>query len=290
MSKVMSRMAGQFDTEQLMRVMTSMTQSLEVDAGYGGEGHAHWKSLTLYSKVHGVSDGVERLPVIDDLLARSGLAFRLVRFMKLAPGGHIRRHTDSFLSGNTVRVHIPIRTNPDARLHIDGERCDWEQGELWFGDFSKPHWGSNESQLDRIHLVMDVELNAGLLDLLEDAEARRVLATRLSERGNSDADRETLKRFKVAVRVPGGFSLPGVPMEPLPTDAVAEVIEAGNELLVMLNNQPMLKAIPVSEEMLDLVGLPSSARLHYRFERDVPTRVSMILGMQTLELEVVTRQ
>lgn len=290
MSKLISRMTGRFDADQLMEVMHSMSRSLEVDAGYEGEGHSKWKSLTLYSKAHGVSAGVSRLPVVDDLLTRSGLAFRLIRFMKLAPGGNIRKHTDSFLSGNTVRIHLPLRAHPNARLHIDGERCDWDQGELWFGDFSKPHWGSNDSQLDRIHLVMDVELNSGLLDLIEDSEARNMLAERLASRGNHETDRAALKRFNVAVKVPGGFALPGVSMEPLAEDAVAEVVEAGDELLVMLNSQPMLKAVPVSEEMLDLVGLSSSARLIYRFEDDLPTRVSMVLGMQTLDLEVVTTQ
>lgn len=286
MSRVMARMRCQFDASQLLQVMESMGGTPEVDAGYAGEGHRNWKALTLYSKVYGLAANASKLPVLDKLFIESGLVFRLARFMNLAPGGVIRKHTDSFLQGGTVRIHVPVRTHPNARLHIDGEICDWEEGQLWFGDFSKTHWGANNSNVDRIHLVMDVALNTQLLALVEDGEAKALLSRRLDSKNGLSVDRAVLERFRVVVKLPTGFTLPGLDMQPLDNEAHAEVIIIENELQVMLNGQPMLQAIPVSEEMVDLVGFPCEARLHYRFDGKKPKAVCLMIGQQPLDLIV----
>ena len=287
MSRVMARMHQQFDENQLLQVMKSMTGTPEVDAGYAGEGHRDWRALTLYSRIHGLAANASKLPVIDQLLVETGLVFRLARFMRLAPGGEICKHTDSFLGGGVVRIHVPIRAHTDARLYIDGERCDWDEGQLWFGDFSKPHWSVNNSEVDRVHLVMDVELDAKLIELLEDGEAKESLVLRINNRHGREADQAALERFGVFVRLPPGFAVPGLEMPPLEQETDAEVTVSGDELLVTVNGQPMLRAVPVSEEMVDLVGLPSEARLHYRFNGAIPTAVCMMIGLQSLDLKVI---
>ena len=225
--------------------------------------------------------------MVDELFAGAGLAFRLARFMKLAPGGVICRHTDSFLSGGVVRIHVPVRAHPEARLFIDDERCDWDEGQLWFGDFSKPHWSVNGSPVDRVHLVMDVELDRTLIELLEEGGAKTMLLQRLSSQHGRTTDQEALRRFGVHVRLPAGFAIPGLGVAPLEHDTDAEVAVAGDELLVTVNGQPMLRAVPVSEEMVDLVGLSCEARLHYRFVEATPTALSMIIGQQSLELAIM---
>jgi hypothetical protein len=44
-------------------------------------------------------------------------------------------------------------------------RCNWLPGELWWGNFSLPHHVYNNSPLNRVHLVMDVEITPAILRL-----------------------------------------------------------------------------------------------------------------------------
>lgn len=84
-----------------------------------------------------------------------------VRFLKLASGSEIKAHKDYDLVfwDGFVRLHIPIITNKKVRFMLDGEMLNMKPGECWFGDFSKTHSVVNEGESDRIHLVIDCQVN-----------------------------------------------------------------------------------------------------------------------------------
>ncbi|MCK5639669.1 MAG: hypothetical protein KAJ19_02685, partial [Gammaproteobacteria bacterium] len=50
-----------------------------------------------------------------------------------------------------------------------------------------------------------------------------------------------------------------------------------NELVLFLNKQPMLKAIPVSEHSIALIGLSVSAGLNYTFNNSQVAQVELVL-------------
>ncbi len=91
----------------------------------------------------------------------------LVRLLKLTPGSRISEHTDPDLSfwNKFARIHIPILTNDQVQFTLDGEALKMKPGECWFGEFCKPHSVANNGHSNRIHLVVDLEVNEWLHEL-----------------------------------------------------------------------------------------------------------------------------
>ncbi len=284
MSKVMAQLNYDFNTKQLIHVMNSITDHYETDAGYSGEGHKNWKSKVLYSQKNGMTKNIDKQPVIDELMVNTGLTFLLIRYMKLSPGGIINKHADSFLTGSIARIHIPVCTHPDAHLFIDDERCNWSAGQLWFGDFSKVHWGYNNSNIERIHLVMDVELNHHFLTLLNQNDVKSLLMQRIASSQENPIDPITLKRFCVELKFPPKFYLPGFGNQTLDRNTAAKIIVYGRELILTLNDQPMLRAIPILSDTISLVGLPYEVNLQYYFEKNQIKKVSLNIPTHSLQI------
>ena len=89
------------------------------------------------------------------------------RLMSLKAGAEIRRHTDMDLcfEDGCVRLHIPIQTHPDVTFLINDHPVFFAEGECWYMNANYPHQVSNNSQVDRIHLVIDCIVNDWLSDL-----------------------------------------------------------------------------------------------------------------------------
>src|SRR5205085_10556644 len=87
----------------------------------------------------------------------------------LAAGSKIREHRDLNLGDETgeVRLHIPIVTNPAVEFFLDGVRIVMNEGECWYLNFSLPHRVDNRGVTDRIHLVIDCQVNDWLRELIE---------------------------------------------------------------------------------------------------------------------------
>lgn len=89
------------------------------------------------------------------------------RLLKLAAGSEIKSHIDpelSYFNGH-IRIHIPIVTNNDVIFKVDENYLSMLPGECWYADFSKPHSVKNKGETDRIHLVVDLEINNWLNNL-----------------------------------------------------------------------------------------------------------------------------
>jgi len=89
------------------------------------------------------------------------------RLMKLGTGSKIKEHRDYDLNpdGGTVRIHVPVITNPTVDFRLNGQRVMMQEGECWYLRLSDPHSVSNEGP-DRIHLVIDMKVNNWVSDLL----------------------------------------------------------------------------------------------------------------------------
>lgn len=91
-----------------------------------------------------------------------------VRLMKLTPGSRINEHTDFDLSleQGFARLHIPMVTNMQVDFRLNGTRVVLQEGECWYLRLSDQHSVENRGQADRVHLVIDAQVNTWLSNKL----------------------------------------------------------------------------------------------------------------------------
>ena len=115
--------------------------------------------------------------VINDVLAKIPSTFERIRLMKIKANSKIGKHSDKIdkdfglEDGNIVRIHVPIRTNDQVEFYLWEKReklTNYLQvGHFYYVDVRAPHAVTNNSDVDRIHLVMDVYVNRGIRELLD---------------------------------------------------------------------------------------------------------------------------
>lgn len=126
---------------------------------------------------------VEKLPYFKEILDAFKCPQGRVRILKLAPGAGIGMHRDirheaANIAVGRVRLHIPIFTNDKVTFFVGGEKIKMQPGSLYYVNFSKLHYVRNDGDTDRLHLVLDLEVNEWLrnifpeMSLFERAEAK----------------------------------------------------------------------------------------------------------------------
>ena len=117
-------------------------------------------------------------PYYREVLGSFKCPLRSVRLMRLAPGSVIKEHTDYQLSADegTARIHVPVVTSPEVEFYLNGSRIVLEAGSAWYLRLSDPHSVYNKGATDRVHLVIDADVNGWLTSLLETAARQRALA------------------------------------------------------------------------------------------------------------------
>jgi hypothetical protein len=100
----------------------------------------------------------ELKPVFDfiaDYFGKDGYVVRVL-FARLARHGKIGSHTDGLYSLlKCHRIHIPIVTNDQVVFTIGGEQKVLGEGEMWEINNATLHAVDNNSDQDRIHLIID---------------------------------------------------------------------------------------------------------------------------------------
>ena len=100
---------------------------------------------------------------------------RAVRLMRLTPGSVIKEHTDLDLSfeEGTVRIHVPVVTNTGVEFYLNRSRVVLDAGSAWYLRLSDPHSVVNRGSSDRVHMVIDAEVNRWVADILKAATSAR---------------------------------------------------------------------------------------------------------------------
>jgi len=98
---------------------------------------------------------------------------RNVRLMRLTAGSVIKEHEDVDLSfeDGKVRLHIPVVTNDRVEFMLNRSRVVLEAGSCWYLRLSDPHSVANRGSEDRVHLVIDAEVNDWIGQLFQEALA-----------------------------------------------------------------------------------------------------------------------
>ena len=176
-SKSLEDIAIFLDNLEFKKVKTKYTKGEDWTAisfhGYGSNPLDILKPGVLKTSIN--NEPVMK-PIIE-ILEKLPCTYERVRFMKLVAGKVIGKHSDKIdkdiESGNIVRVHIPIRTNEDVIFTLYenakdkiGKEHNLKTGHFYYTDVSKPHAVRNNSNTDRIHLVVDCKANSALRTLI----------------------------------------------------------------------------------------------------------------------------
>lgn len=118
-----------------------------------------------------------RCPYIRSILEQFQCPLLSVRLLRLSAGSVVREHRDLNLGyeDGEIRLHIPVVTNPDVEFLLNRERVRMGEGECWYNNLSLPHSVANRGTHDRIHLVIDMQVNEWVTRLLRSALESKAL-------------------------------------------------------------------------------------------------------------------
>ncbi|MGJ8725279.1 MAG: aspartyl/asparaginyl beta-hydroxylase domain-containing protein [Roseibacillus sp.] len=99
-------------------------------------------------------------PYLQTVLKSFPFELSSVRLMSLSPGSQIKEHCDHDLSleDGTIRLHVPIHTNPQVEFLLNDTAVTMHEGECWYLRLSEPHAVSNGGKARRVHLVIDANV------------------------------------------------------------------------------------------------------------------------------------
>jgi Aspartyl/Asparaginyl beta-hydroxylase len=108
-------------------------------------------------------------PYFREVLAAFRCPVRAARLMRLTPGSRIKEHTDLELDieHGTARIHIPVVANEDVEFYLNGSRVVMTAGTAWYLRLSDPHSVHNKGGAERVHLVIDADVNDWMLTMFE---------------------------------------------------------------------------------------------------------------------------
>ncbi len=100
-------------------------------------------------------------PYYQEVLSNFKCPLLAVRLLNLKPGAIIKEHRDAELNfeKGEIRIHIPVLTNSLVEFYLDKERMFLKEGECWYMNFNLKHSIQNNSEQDRVHLVIDAVVN-----------------------------------------------------------------------------------------------------------------------------------
>jgi hypothetical protein len=112
-------------------------------------------------------------PYFRQVLATFQAPLQAVRLMRLTAGSRIIEHSDLELSyeEGTVRIHVPVVTNADVEFYLNRSRVVLDAGSSWYLRLSDPHSVDNRGTTDRVHMVIDAQVNDWISHVLRTATA-----------------------------------------------------------------------------------------------------------------------
>lgn len=117
---------------------------------------------------------LDQCPYIKELLDHFQCPLLAVRLLKLNAGAVIKEHRDAELhfEKGEIRIHIPVKTNEQVEFYLDNEKMQLKEGDCWYMNFNLPHRLANNSNEDRIHLVIDAVANDWVKELFNSNNVR----------------------------------------------------------------------------------------------------------------------
>jgi len=132
----------------------------------------------IFPEAIGGEKGFANTPYMDQTLSVKKLVAQLqcpvnsVRLLNLKAGAIIKQHRDVELAfeKGCARLHFPVQTNSLVEFYVNNIHVTMLPGESWYINANLPHRVTNAGNTDRIHLVIDCEVNDWLKAIFEEAE------------------------------------------------------------------------------------------------------------------------
>jgi SAM-dependent methyltransferase/uncharacterized protein YbaR (Trm112 family) len=117
---------------------------------------------------------LDQCPAIQALAESFGARVMALTLARLAPGGGVHEHRDisGGLSMGVIRLHVPLRTNPQVAFMVDRKRVVMREGETWQLDTTYRHRVANLGSVHRVHLIVDLEATPELRAMLPKPDLR----------------------------------------------------------------------------------------------------------------------
>ncbi|MFC3031614.1 aspartyl/asparaginyl beta-hydroxylase domain-containing protein [Pseudoalteromonas fenneropenaei] len=111
---------------------------------------------------------LQELPALLKILRSLPFKYQSVRAMHLAPGASIFPHRDRGLtySNGCARLHIPLQYSDRVHFMVNDKLMPMQIGEIWYFNADQIHSVENQSDEDRINLVIDCTVNDWLKAVL----------------------------------------------------------------------------------------------------------------------------
>lgn len=138
-----------------------------------------WKAVTF--RLSGRDDQLlmDQYPAMQKVIEYFRCPVRTVAYYRAEPGLRLHAHIDmsGHLGFNRLRFHVPVKTNPRAIMLMGGQRRPFHlgEGQLWALDTSHLHAVENNGDSERVHLMIEVEVNDWVWRLLPGRDLRYYL-------------------------------------------------------------------------------------------------------------------
>jgi len=141
---------------------------------------------------------MEQCPYIKHILGHFPCNHKSVRLLRLKPGAVIKEHTDAELcfEQGEARIHVPIITNAQLEFYLDDERVEMQAGSCWYMNFNLPHRINNFGETDRVHLVIDIEVNDAIREMFANVPPGDKKIIPAKEQFSGDQKKEIIARLK----------------------------------------------------------------------------------------------
>lgn len=135
---------------------------LAVDKTYTADNYGYDE----YHAPYQYTDLAYKVPLITDFWKNQFPAERYtrIRFMRIAPGGHIDWHNDGQLPEgidplvSILPINIAIKHPANCTMQIEDKIVPWEDGKVFMLNISKNHAVVNHSSKPRIHMIANIIL------------------------------------------------------------------------------------------------------------------------------------
>ncbi|MCP4277494.1 MAG: aspartyl/asparaginyl beta-hydroxylase domain-containing protein [Gammaproteobacteria bacterium] len=179
-----ARLKQKFPADQLKAEFDTIIEHYAPQDQFGHYHHGGWTGVALHAidgnplddqdnlkdsnVVLSKTPALQHAPLMEQIIDSLPCEKRRVRLLRLEPNREIFWHCEPWhtIDSRLLRLHVPIVTDDLVDFQISHEDLRWRPGELWYGDFSFPHRLHNRSNIERIHLVIDVETNDAIRKML----------------------------------------------------------------------------------------------------------------------------
>ena len=115
------------------------------------------------------NEALKKCPYLLSILDTFQCNKETFRIHTLEAKTNIKAHRDlgySFEQGK-IRIHIPIKTNDQVKILVNGEHIKMSPGECWYCNFNEIHEVKNNSEEPRTHLILDCIVNDWLKNIFD---------------------------------------------------------------------------------------------------------------------------